>query len=195
MTLISITIVKNMQQTQASSLRFPWLALLWFSAAVLALLLIGAWAGTPWWSTLSWLAIPVGIAVVVGVVGGRRADAAGGAYGITSRWARSEAVLSVDASVEQVATAVQRSAEELPRLTLVEISATGACLAARMKMKTWGEHLTLRFRPSGPGRVEIAARCEPDLGITLVDYGQGAADLRQLLESIERQLTGAEQVR
>lgn len=194
--LASITIVENnMQQSQASSLRFPWPALLWFSAAILALLLIGIWAERPWWAALSWAAFPVALVMILIVAGGRRAAAAGGAYGITSRWARSQAVLSVDASVEQVMAAVQRSAEELPRLTLVEISSTGACLAARMNMKTWGENLTLRFRPVEPGRIEIDARCEPDLSVTLVDYGQGAADLRQLLETVEHHLTGAEQVR
>lgn len=184
-----------MHQSQTPSLRFPWSALVWFLTMTLALLLLGVWTETSWWRALTWLAVPLLLAVIFIVSGGRRTVTVGGTHGITSQWARSEATLSVEAPVEQVMVAVMRSVEELPRLDMVEISATGAHLQARMNLKTWGEDITLRFRPVGPGRVGIAALCEPSLGITLIDYGQGATDLRDLLGAIERQLTGADQVR
>ena len=76
--------------------------------------------------------------------------------------------------------------EDLTRFTLVELSGTQAQLTARMNMKSWGERITLRFHPLDLTRTEIEARCEPRLGTTMVDYGQGAKDLRTLLGAIEQ---------
>ena len=184
-----------MYDSQASPLRFPWSALLWFLAAVLLLLLIGVWTETQWWQLMTWVIVPVMVAVIISAVSSRRTVDPDGAYGITTRWARSVARLTVEASTDQVMAAVKHSAEEWPRFTAVEVSATGARLAAQMNLKTWGERITLRFRPTAWGGIEIDALCEPSWGITLIDYGQGAADLRQLLRAIEHHLAGVDRVR
>ena len=155
-----------MHQSQTPPSRFRWSALLWFLPAALVLLGVGIWAQTQWWVVAVWVAIPVLCGVLIGVFGGRRTEAADGAYGITSQGARSEGRLSVQAPVEQVMGAVRQAAEALPRFTVVEVSEAGAQLTASMNMKTWGERITLRFRPAAPDRIEIEALCEPRLSTT-----------------------------
>ena len=184
----------NMHQSQTPPSRFRWSALLWFLPAALVLLGVGIWAQTQWWVVAVWVAIPVLCGVLIGVFGGRRTEAADGAYGITSQGARSEGRLSVQAPVEQVMGAVRQAAEALPRFTVVEVSEAGAQLTASMNMKTWGERITLRFRPAAPDRIEIEALCEPRLSTTMVDYGQGAKDLRALLDAIDHQVTASSQL-
>ena len=175
-----------MQKINVPPPRIRWSALLWFLPATLILLVVGIWTQMPWWVTALWVAIPLAFGLVIGVLGGRRTSAPDGAYGITSQTARSEGRLSVDVPVEQVVRTVREAVETLPRFTVVELSGTGAQLTARMNMKTWGERITLRFHPLEPARTEIEALCEPRLGTTLVDYGQGAKDLRTLLGAIEQ---------
>jgi hypothetical protein len=178
-----------MHQTNVPPSRFRWSALLWFLPATLFLLVVGIWTEMPWWVTALWVAVPVAFGLVIGVLGGRRTSVPDGAYGITSQSARSEGRLSVDVPVERVARTVREAVEALPRFALVELSGTGAQLRARMNMKTWGERITLRFHPLESARTEIEALCEPRLGTTLVDYGQGAKDLRTLLGAIEQRTT------
>lgn len=96
--------------------------------------------------------------------------------------------------VEQVLRSVRKAVEDLPRYTLVELSGVQAQLTARMNMKSWGERITLRFRPLDPTRTEIQAQCEPRLGTTMVDYGQGAKDLRTLLGAIEQHISHDEHI-
>lgn len=175
-----------MQETNVPPSRFRWSALLWFLPAALVLLAVGIWAERPWWALALWVAIPVGFGVVIGVLGGRRTSALGSAYGITSQGARSQGRLEMGVPVEQVMRSLREAVEQLPRYTLVELSGVQAQLTARMNMKSWGERITLRFHPLEPTHTQIEAQCEPRLGTTMVDYGQGAKDLRTLLGAIEQ---------
>ena len=175
-----------MQETNVPPSRFRWSALLWFLPAALVLLAVGIWAEQPWWVLALWVVVPLGFCVVIGMLGGRRTSAPDHAYGITSQGAHSEGRLEVDMPVEQVLRSLRQVVEDLPRFTLVELSGTQAQLTARMNMKSWGERITLHFHPLDPTRTEIEARCEPRLGTTMVDYGQGAKDLRTLLGAIEQ---------
>ncbi|MFI7579823.1 hypothetical protein [Kocuria kalidii] len=177
-----------MQETNVPPSRFRWSALLWFLPAALVLLAVGIWAERPWWALALWVAIPVVFGVVIGVLGGRRTSAPDHAYGITSQGARSQGRLEVDVPVEQVMLNLRETVEQLPRYTLVELSGVQAQLTARMNMKSWGERITLRFHPLDPTRIKIEALCEPRLGTTMVDYGQGAKDLRTVLGAIEQRI-------
>lgn len=88
--------------------------------------------------------------------------------------------------MEQVLPSLHQVVEDVPRFTLVELSGAQAQLTARMNMKSWGEQITFHFHPLEPARTQIQAQCEPRLGTTMVDYGQGAKDLRTLLGAIEQ---------
>lgn len=183
-----------MHQSRNLPSRFRWSGLLLFLPSALILLFFGTWLEMPWWLIGIFVAIAVLSGVVMGALSGRRTPLTG-RYGITSQGPRSEALLSTEASMEQVLEAVTQVAAELPRFTLAEISRSGARLTVPMNIKTWGRRITLRFRPAESGHLVIEALSEPRLRITMVDWGQSAEDLQILLGAIDRQVSGAHRAR
>lgn len=173
-----------MSYSHQSPTRFRWVALYCMLPAVAILLIIGVWTETRWGAIAVWVTTPVIFGLVIGLLGGRKSEAAEGPYQITSQGARSEAQLTLSVPKEQVMTVVEDAVKELPRFTLVRISSSEAQLTARMNIKAWGAHIGLQFNPIAFDETKIEALWEPRLKTTMVDYGQGAKDLRKLLDSI-----------
>lgn len=172
--------------TAKSTIR--WSVLLWVLLIALVVLIIGIWAELSWGMTIGMMAIPVAAGLLLAALGGRRTQAPDDVYGIASQGARSEGRLTIALPVSRVPRAVEDATQGKLPLSLVSLSETGAELSRGVTLKTWGERITLEFRPIAPEQTEITARCEPKLGTTMVDYGQGAQDLRLLLGAIEEQV-------
>jgi hypothetical protein len=174
-----------MHQQTAQPPRMKRWVVAWMSLATLVLLVIGLYIQAPIWMVALWVVIPLVLGLLLLILSARTTTAPDGAYGITSHSARSEGQLAVGASVEQVVRVLPRVIDRLPRFSLVELTEAGAELTAKGNMKTWGERIMLELHPASPTSTEIRARCEPTVATTLIDYGQGAADLRALLGALE----------
>lgn len=172
------------QQTAQLSRMKRWVVA-WMSLAALVLLVVGLYVQAPIWMVALWVVIPVALGLLLLVLSARTTTVPDGAYGITSHSARSEGQLIVDAPVERVIRVIPRVVDRLPRFSLVELTEAGAELTVKGNMKTWGERITVELRPASPTSTEVRAQCEPTIRTTLIDYGQGAADLRTLLGALE----------
>lgn len=163
----------------------PWWWLVWLATATLAF--IGLAALFRWWGTTLWaLAAPVVIMLVVLALGARRTASPDGAHGLVTQAARSAGRLEVPQHVDRVPALVEEAAGGVRALELTSSSAATARLEAGVSWGSWGERITLRYRPAPGGGTEIVARCDPAFWLTVHDHGRGAADLEQLLDGIER---------
>jgi hypothetical protein len=108
-------------------------------------------------------------------------------FGLATSQARTRASLVLVASREQVAGAAGRISSHVSRYKLVELSPNRVVLTARMNWRTWGLRITLFLTEDASGHTTIDALCEPRVGTTLVDYGQGKKDLRRILDFIRQE--------
>jgi hypothetical protein len=155
------------------------------SLATPVLLVVGLSVQAPIGMVALWAVIPVVLGLPLLVLSARTTTAPDRACGITSHSARSEGQLIVGVPAERVVRVIPRVVDGLPRFRLVELTEAGAELAVNGNMKTWGERITAELRPTSPTGTEVRARCEPTVGRTSIDDGQGAADLRALLGALE----------
>lgn len=169
-----------------------WSLLLWVLPIAPVVLGVGIWAELSGRFIFLMVAIPVVAGLLLAVLGGRRMSAPDDVYGIISQGARSEGKLIVALPINKVPQVVENAARGKSHLSVISLSETGAELLRSANFKTWGERVTLQFQPITTEQTEIMARCEPRLGTTLIDYGQGAQDLRLLLRAIEEQASRTE---
>jgi hypothetical protein len=113
-------------------------------------------------------------------------------YEISTRAAWSTGTLTVRASIDEVVRAVEELSKTLRQPRLVSLSAAGAEFKRSINFRTWGMRITLRFRSQGADQTLIFAESGPRLPTTIMDWGQGASDLRTLLGGIDRQIASGE---
>lgn len=168
-------------------IRSPWWAFSWFAAA-LVVALVAASLLERWWGTvLPWL-FPLLFALLGPVLLGlRRTSAPQRGYGIAGRSARSEGRAEVSAALDEVPRLLEDAVARIPTLRVESTAPATARVTRGFSWWSWGERITLRYRPAGEGSTEISARCAPILCITVYDWGQGAADLELLFGELERE--------
>ena len=100
--------------------------------------------------------------------------------------ARGEMVVAVPAAA--LPPAVERAGARLPRMTLTGIWQERAELVAGTTWKTFGEDIVLSFEPIDAGTTRVLATSTPQLTTTIFDYGQGKADLTEVLNAVAAEL-------
>ncbi|WIG18792.1 hypothetical protein [Kocuria rosea] len=183
--------------TEQASLRpvVRWkLILLLFLPGTLFILGVSLWAGLPWQETALLTAAPMGLALLAVLLGYRKTRARDGAYGITTQGATSEASLILELPAERVVRVVDDASHTIRQPRRTKLSLAGAEFDSSSSFKTWGMRIILEFHPVAQNRTLITARAEPKLSLTVIDYGQGAKDLRTLMGAIERRASWDERV-
>ncbi|MEU4394344.1 hypothetical protein [Kribbella sp. NPDC023855] len=112
---------------------------------------------------------------------------AGDSFDVFTRRARSSGAVPVPLPVDRVVRVVDEVSRTVQGLRIVRLSPTGAEFDRTMNHRTWGLRITLKFDPLASAETMISAWAEPKFALTLFDWGQGANDIRTLLEAIERQ--------
>lgn len=173
----------------------PWKALLLLEIpGTFFLVAVSIWAGYPWAVVAMLAAIPVAILLLAVLLARRTTRARDGAYGLTTRGAHSQASLTLDLPMERVVRVVDDASHTIRRPRRTRLSPTGAEFDSPGNVKTWGMRILLEYRSITPNRTLIAARAEPKLSLTVIDYGQGAQDIRTLLAAIERRASWDDRV-
>ena len=175
------------------AIRWKVLLLLW-TPAFFVMLGASLWADLPGRETAMMVAIPVALLLLTVVLGYRKTRARDGAYGITTRGAYSEAMLTLDLPLGRVVRVVDDASHTLRQPRRTKLSAAGAEFDSSTSFWTWGMRIVLEFQSVAPNRTVITARDEPKVSTTVLDYGQGSRDLRSLLGAIERRASWDDRV-
>lgn len=170
------------------------LMLLLILPGTLFILGVSLWAGLPWQETALLTASPIGLVLLAVLLGHRKTRARDGAYGITTQGAYSQASLTLELPVERVVRVVDDASHTIRQPRRTKLSPAGAEFDSSSSLKTWGMRIMLEFHPVARNQTLIAARAEPKLSLTVIDYGQGAKDLRTLLRAIEQRASWDDRV-
>ena len=166
--------------------RSPWWTFSWFLVALAAAMGAASLLARWWGTTTPWLLPPLFILLLLVILGARRTTSPNGAYGITGRGARSEGRVEVPAALDDVPSLIEDAVARSPSLRVESLSPATARVTGGLSWWSWGERITLRYRPAGEGSTEISGRCVPTFWLTVYDWGQGAADLELLFGELER---------
>lgn len=176
----------QLETSQRSTPRAGWIFLIvWLAVMVSFLIATAVWTEMSPWVIFIWVAMPTVAAVLIFIGAGRRGSVSGDSYEISFRSARAEGRLAVDLRIDEVPAAIEQVVAQQPRFSAVELTGEHAEIRGRMNFKTWGMTTHLKYRSLNPEQVEITAFCEPRLGTTLVDYGQGRQDIRSIFQGLE----------
>lgn len=107
---------------------------------------------------------------------------------VTAKRARARGELLVAAPVDQLPPAVERAAARLHRFTLTGLWRERAELMAGTTWKTFGEDIVLSFEPVDAGTTRVLGTSTPQVPTTIFDYGQGKADLSEVLAAVAAEL-------
>jgi hypothetical protein len=103
---------------------------------------------------------------------------------VSTKWARSAATWASDITASALPDLTEHAVEHLRRFKTIAKTNDSVTLACRMNFKTWGGKLTLRFA-QGTESSTVESRWEPVFGSTIIDWGQGESDTRQVWEAID----------
>lgn len=107
---------------------------------------------------------------------------------VTSKRARARGEMVVQAPVSQLPPAVERAVYKLPRMTLTGVWQERAEVMAGTTWKTFGEDIVLTFEPVDEATTRVLASSKPHVATTLFDYGQGKADVTEVLTAVAAEL-------
>ncbi|MCC3298740.1 hypothetical protein [Arthrobacter caoxuetaonis] len=107
---------------------------------------------------------------------------------VTSKRARARGEMVVAAPVSALPPAVERAGVRLPRMTLTGIWQERAELVAGTTWKTFGEDIVLTFEPVDAATTRVVATSTPHVPTTIFDYGQGKADVTEVLNAVAAEL-------
>ncbi|UWX97814.1 hypothetical protein N2K95_03770 [Arthrobacter zhaoxinii] len=107
---------------------------------------------------------------------------------VTSKRARSRGELLVSAPAAAVPGAVERAALRLPKMTLTGVWQDRAEFAVGMTWKSYGANIVLSFEPVDAGTTRVLATSTPAVPTTLTDWGQGKAQLTEVLSAVAAEL-------
>ena len=110
---------------------------------------------------------------------------------VSTRWGRSTAFATIPAPVGVVPHLVPRAVRHSKRFADRSLDGWSAVLTCKPNMWTWGGKITLTFSPTSPTSTAVHARWEPDVPTTLITWGQGKRDIRELLWLIAEEATRA----
>jgi hypothetical protein len=167
--------------------RSPWWTFSWFLVALAAAMGAASLLARWWGTSTPWLLPPMLVLLLLVLLGARRITAPNGAYGIAGRGARSEGRVELPVALDDVPNLLEDAVARIPSLRVESLSLATARVTGGLSWWSWGERITLRYRPAGEGSSEISGRCTPTFWLTVYDWGQGAADLELLFEELERE--------
>ena len=107
---------------------------------------------------------------------------------VTSKRARARGEMVVPAPVAALPPAVERASYQLPRMTVTGIWQERAEMLAGTTWKSFGADIVLTFEPVDAGTTRVRATSTPHVPTTLFDYGQGKADVTEVLQAVADQL-------
>ncbi|MCQ1987606.1 hypothetical protein [Arthrobacter sp. zg-Y844] len=107
---------------------------------------------------------------------------------ITSKRARGRGELVISAPVAALPPAVERAAHRLPKMTLTGVWQERAEFSVGMTWKSYGSNIVLTFEPVDAGTTRVVATSTPAVPTTLMDWGQGKADLAEVLNAVAAEL-------
>lgn len=102
---------------------------------------------------------------------------------------RSTSRIPLPVPLTELPALVQRAVESSRRFKMKKTSDTSAELTVGFTWRAFGGRLRLQFLAIPDGSSYVDAAWEPTLGTTLVDYGQGAKDIRALYGALQLEAT------
>ncbi|MGW9404484.1 hypothetical protein ACWGQ2_11030 [Arthrobacter sp. NPDC055585] len=107
---------------------------------------------------------------------------------VSSKRARAHGELVVQAPMAALPPAVERALAGLPRMTLTAIWRERAEIVAGGNWKSFGAVIVLSFEPIDARTTRVSAASTPNVPTTLFDYGQGKADVTEVLRAVAAEL-------
>lgn len=109
---------------------------------------------------------------------------------VSSSRARSTAIFPLATAGESLPAIIAEVARTSRRFRLKAATETGATLTVGFTWRAWAGVIELDFTPGQGSWTQVEAHWRPTVATTVLDYGQGAKDLRrlykELLAAIER---------
>jgi hypothetical protein len=109
-----------------------------------------------------------------------------------SSGARSNSSFTLPADISTARAWIEASVHSVPRLTVTSASADSITVRGRVNWKTWGETIEISLVPVSAGETDVVIRSNPIVTTTVIDFGQGAKDVRNLVAAIWERLPGAQ---
>ncbi|RPE76054.1 MULTISPECIES: hypothetical protein [unclassified Frondihabitans] len=98
--------------------------------------------------------------------------------------ARSSATFSIKTTRESLPALISEVIRTSRRFKLKAARADGATLTVGFTWRVWAGVIELSFAPVQGGWAEVEASWRPTVTTTVIDYGQGAKDLRRLYKEL-----------
>lgn len=104
--------------------------------------------------------------------------------------ARSSATFVVPVAFDSLPGSIATALDASKRFTVKAVTSSGASLTVGFTWRVWADRVDLRFFRAADGFTRVDASWEPTLSTTVIDYGQGAKDLRRLCKELLRATAG-----
>jgi hypothetical protein len=103
---------------------------------------------------------------------------------VSSSRARSSATFPIKTTRESLPVVLSEAVRTSRRFKLKDATADGATLTVGFTWRVWAGVIDLSFAPGQGGWTQVEASWRPTVATTVIDYGQGAKDLRRLYKEL-----------
>ncbi|RPE78436.1 hypothetical protein EDF39_1114 [Frondihabitans sp. PhB161] len=104
---------------------------------------------------------------------------------VSSARARSSATFPIEITRELLPVVISEVVRTSRRFKLKAATAAGATLTVGFTWRVWAGVIELSFAPGQGSWTQVEASWRPTVATTVIDYGQGAKDLRQLYKELQ----------
>jgi len=99
---------------------------------------------------------------------------------VTTSAARSTTTFLLEVDAAHMPAILEKAVAGVPRLRLQNASADAATLSVGLSWRAWGGIMFVTCCAEGAATTRVTAKWEPSFPLTVIDWGQGADDLRLL---------------
>lgn len=103
---------------------------------------------------------------------------------VSSSRARSSATFPLETPRESLPALISEVVRTSRRFKFKEATAAGAILTVGFTWRVWAGVIELSFTPGQGSWTQVEASWRPTVATTVIDYGQGAKDLRRLYKEL-----------
>lgn len=104
---------------------------------------------------------------------------------VSSARAQSSATFPIEITRELLPVVISEVVRTSRRFKLKAATAAGATLTVGFTWRVWAGVIELSFAPGQGSWTQVEASWRPTVATTVIDYGQGAKDLRQLYKELQ----------